>query len=1398
MKKSILSTLFLIGLFIFAVIPLNPNTILAQEETGREETSGVEVKSVEIKDVKITAQDDKLEISAVLFNPSQNIETAPFTYSVFLQTINSLIKQEQDNLILPPMHVAAKEGEEYFQLKPKEAKSINVLLPLSLYLPKSNYEFYLKLIKSDGKEFDSYRKVIYDLGVNAELSNFYKESFLAFDQESCVLITPDGKKYEANAGPIFRPMESPQASCLIKNVSGKEVKVYPVVEWKEFFVFGRPSSGTAKTEKINQIIAFKSGETKTVEVSLPKTDKPQVYQALLNFSDKNDNIVSYAMSFRWTIGGPSARIDKIIIDKNSLKRTYKKGDAISLSIDYFGSMDLFWGKSGAPLSDVKISANIKDDKGNVCGTNEAKAADVTDPGLHNQIVSVVLNNDCKNISYEAFLFSAGQKLASEADNLPKLIGADDKEKSGAVPLSYYIIGVFILIAAYKIITAINRKKHKNDWQKNLMILLIISAAAVFLGWSGTAQAAAINTLTVRIDGSGSVTSVPAGISCDPDCSEDYADGTSITLTAQEIPGWYFVKWINNNNAGACGGSTAKTCVLNMTNNKKITAKFLPYYILAVAPNDSALGTIQTCFRASGVLSDCQTGFLRAFRQNQNITIIATPIDGYYVGLDSWSLQGGLGSGCDDGKDYNSITGDGQCKATMNKDKIIKVNFSLGPEVNIQKIGNGAGNGSVAGCILNGAMEINCSNVFPRNFPLEAKVILKATVDEPYRVTSINGMCNIDEIYKRDGDGVCKLTTNQDKTIEFKFADKALVTTIVKTGQGKITSEPVGIGCGSDCEEEYSFDSNIELRAIPGLNYNFASWTGSGCEIDDIDCWTNPIINIILRRDKKVHVSFSETKEYGGAAYNSGYGGRSNTESDILKSWYQQGDGQPDVNTLTIIHKGDYSINADFSDLNNPYVWFKYRQYAVGCMNSPSMKYKIKIATGADTKPEKWVGLRAQGGGGLFSDPDTDNGSLVFAGYGNNSGEFEKAVDIDPNSISNFYNSPLAPNPYLAIYITELGVDQETKTTYFTRGYFTDEDQVDYKYETKAFAASDVIKYKIPLALPARLPSPNNPPVLSSIGNQTVNENQLLTINVSATDADGDPLTYSTSNRPSGSGFNPATRMFSWTPSFIQGGPPLSPYSGIRFTVDDGKGGTDSEDITIKVNNVNRSPVIGAVGLQHTLDITPPTTSHTHNGATASDLDGDPLTYTWSWASASPCPGAPPCPSLINSTGSVTGGSISGPTYTPDEAGNYNLQLSVSDGIAPAVTKLLTEITNTAPVIGAVGPQHTLTVGNEHIHSGALASDPDGDPMTYIWSWAPVNPCPGVLPCPALTSNTGSVSGDLIIGPTYTPDEAGTYNLQLSVTDAVNTPVTAILSETAPAPAASNWWDLFNNIWREQK
>lgn len=105
---------------------------------------------------------------------------------------------------------------------------------------------------------------------------------------------------------------------------------------------------------------------------------------------------------------------------------------------------------------------------------------------------------------------------------------------------------------------------------------------------------------------------------------------------------------------------------------------------------------------------------------------------------------------------------------------------------------------------------------------------------------------------------------------------------------------------------------------------------------------------------------------------------------------------------------------------------------------------------------------------------------------------------------------------------------------------------------------------------------NRPPVLAEIGPKTVSEDQELSFIVKWSDPDKEDegkLRISNTTLPEGAAFDVASGSFTWKPSFEQSGN----YS-IRFTVEDSDSDgagilSDSEEMTITVNHVNRPPVI---------------------------------------------------------------------------------------------------------------------------------------------------------------------------------------------------------------------------------
>ncbi len=113
----------------------------------------------------------------------------------------------------------------------------------------------------------------------------------------------------------------------------------------------------------------------------------------------------------------------------------------------------------------------------------------------------------------------------------------------------------------------------------------INAAAAVAGGSGTSFTLDV---TRKGGGSGTITSSPAGISCGTDCTESYASGTVVALTATPAAGSTFTGW-----GGACAGTAPSSpCSVSMTTNQSVTATFkltADLSITKVGPPTGAVG-----------------------------------------------------------------------------------------------------------------------------------------------------------------------------------------------------------------------------------------------------------------------------------------------------------------------------------------------------------------------------------------------------------------------------------------------------------------------------------------------------------------------------------------------------------------------------------------------------------------------------------------------------------------------------------------------------------------------------------------------------------------------------------------------------------------------------------------
>jgi len=172
---------------------------------------------------------------------------------------------------------------------------------------------------------------------------------------------------------------------------------------------------------------------------------------------------------------------------------------------------------------------------------------------------------------------------------------------------------------------------------------------------------------------------------------------------------------------------------------------------------------------------------------------------------------------------------------------------------------------------------------------------------------------------------------------------------------------------------------------------------------------------------------------------------------------------------------------------------------------------------------------------------------------------------------------------------------------------------------------------------------------------------------------------------------------------------------------------------------------------------------TLDGSASTDVDGDPLTYKWSITTK---------PSY--SMAELSDPTLVRPTFVMDLAGDYVVQLIVSDvrtDSAPDTVVISTS--NSAPVANA-GADQTRLFGDTVILDGSASSDADGDLLTYQWSL--------IVP----TGSTAALYDPSAVQPIFDIDVSGDYVAQLIVNDGKvdSVPDTVTISTSNSKPIAN--------------
>ena len=262
---------------------------------------------------------------------------------------------------------------------------------------------------------------------------------------------------------------------------------------------------------------------------------------------------------------------------------------------------------------------------------------------------------------------------------------------------------------------------------------------------------------------------------------------------------------------------------------------------------------------------------------------------------------------------------------------------------------------------------------------------------------------------------------------------------------------------------------------------------------------------------------------------------------------------------------------------------------------------------------------------------------------------------------------------------------------------------------------------------------NVAPVVTNPGSQSGTVGEAVSLQIVATDGNGDALTYSATGLPAGLVISAA--------GLITGTPTTAGANTVTVTANDGRGGTASATFSWTIAAANVAPVVTNPGAQSgTVGV-----AVTALQIVATDGNSDPLAFSATGL---------PAGLVISAAGLVTG--------TPTTAGSDTVTVTANDGrggTASATFSWTIAAANVAPVVTNPGSQ-SGTVG-EAVSLQIVATDGNGDALTYSATGLPAGL---VISASGLVTGTPTTAGANTVTVTANDGRGGTASGDVQLDD----------------------------------
>lgn len=233
----------------------------------------------------------------------------------------------------------------------------------------------------------------------------------------------NSKHYSLAEGAFVNLDQNMSISCDVDNQSGDSITLNPYFETRYVSSYGK----VAPQSKINsQSASFIKGEKKRISLEVPKGTIPQFYN--LKFTLGNSDIKSNTVDLHYVIGGASAILQKVSLDKDS----YIKEETGTISIIWSGNPG---NSSIDKTKQFTIKASIKDVDNKDCidpiQTELVQSAEkpTTDfqfktkrDCINPKVIASILDSDGKILAQNDFSFvTQSAKIPKSKNNILTII-----------------------------------------------------------------------------------------------------------------------------------------------------------------------------------------------------------------------------------------------------------------------------------------------------------------------------------------------------------------------------------------------------------------------------------------------------------------------------------------------------------------------------------------------------------------------------------------------------------------------------------------------------------------------------------------------------------------------------------------------------------------------------------------------------------------------------------------------------------------------------------------------------------------------------------------------------------------------------------------------------------------